>query len=151
MAPRCLGNARGGELDSFYRRAQGGGEANLRTKARKISPGRGMAVGAATTCTGAGQVRRRGHWLGLAATVWTARRGRAARADWESRAVARKFLKLHMDRQTKDWPRRADLADRGAGRCATPALRATSRAWARLAWFKFKWPCWTANFSKFLN
>jgi hypothetical protein len=29
----------------FYRRAQGGGEADLRTKARESSPGRGMGSG----------------------------------------------------------------------------------------------------------
>jgi hypothetical protein len=28
--------------------------------------------------------------------------------------------------------------DRDAGRCATPASRATSRAWARLALFEFR-------------
>jgi hypothetical protein len=45
MAARRLGNARGGELGSFYRRAQGGGEADLRTKEGKISSGRGMGSG----------------------------------------------------------------------------------------------------------
>jgi hypothetical protein len=52
MAARCLGNARGGELISFYRRAQGGGEVDLRTKARESSPGRGMGSGGANDVHG---------------------------------------------------------------------------------------------------
>jgi hypothetical protein len=52
--------------------------------------------------------------------AWAARRGRAARTDWESRAVAWRFRERRMDRQTKDRPRRADPADRGAA-TVTPA------------------------------
>jgi hypothetical protein len=41
--------------------------------------------------------------------------------------------------------------DRDAGRCATPASRATSRAWARLALFEFRLALFEPVFSKILN
>jgi hypothetical protein len=74
-----------------------------------------MAWGGDTTatCVGAGR-------YGGAATGRAARRGRGVRAYWASRAVAWRFPERHTDRRTKDWPRRADPADRGAV-AATPA------------------------------
>jgi hypothetical protein len=56
---------------SFYSLLEAVG-CSLHTKAKRSSRGRGVGSGAATTCVGAGQVRRRDHWLrGAAGTRGT--------------------------------------------------------------------------------
>jgi hypothetical protein len=85
---------------------------------------------------------------GCATTGWVAQRGRAARADWASRAVAWRFRERHMDRRTKDWPRCADPTDRSVA-TATPAR---ARAlWSARVPTQLSLALLGGFFSKFLN
>jgi hypothetical protein len=97
----------------LYRQAPRRLSVFLHTKARTRQYKRGVGGDAAATRAGAGR-------YGGAATGRAARHGHAVRAYWATRAVAWRFSERRTDRRTKDWPRRADLADHGAA-VATPA------------------------------